>query len=139
MLKYLVTQSYSFRKSHVCLHSSPRQGHDFFAKITVPWRLTFVFYTLCKYFKLQLFLLLLITLAIISFFVGTFTEVNAEEGVVGAVGWTDGTFTENLNSEYRSFEDKMYDAISTFGVFFPAGNQLSLLIFVFITYLHDIV
>jgi len=69
--------------------------------------------------KLQLFLLFLLTCAILSFFIGVCIKPN-DIDLPFADGWSDGTLNENMVPEYRKFQKKEYDFFSVFGIFFPA-------------------
>jgi len=69
--------------------------------------------------KLQLFLLVLLCFAIISFFIGSFAN-KEDTNLPFAKGWADGTFADNMSPDYREYQGVQYNFITVFGVFFPA-------------------
>jgi len=71
--------------------------------------------------KLQLVLLFVLTMSILFFFIGAFANsADDAKDLVFMDGFSDGTFTDNLKPEYRTFGGIDNNFFTVFGVFFPA-------------------
>uniref|UniRef100_A0A914W2W5 Solute carrier family 12 member 2 n=1 Tax=Plectus sambesii TaxID=2011161 RepID=A0A914W2W5_9BILA len=70
--------------------------------------------------KTQVALLLILTVSMLNYVVGTFFPVSAEESVRGITGYSFGTLTDNMGPSWRDG----HNFFSIFGIFFPAASGI---------------
>ncbi|RZC38431.1 bumetanide-sensitive sodium-(potassium)-chloride cotransporter, partial [Asbolus verrucosus] len=74
--------------------------------------------------KAQVGLLIILLVAIVDFFIGSFIGPNEASMAKGFVGYNLTVFEENFYSDYRKSEGVEHDFFSVFAVFFPAATGI---------------